>query len=241
MNILLALLLASSAMAEERKHTVVAGEHLWGLSKHYYANPYKWRVIHTANEWIKDPHWIYPGQILVIPDVEVAAAAPDEPFPPAPEKPAAPVELETVFTPPSDVPVAGIQEQPKDSLSTELPDNLAGQYPSMSRLKAPRHWKPDGDVDNLGDKEALVAQGDFIAGKVSGDKLKAGSLLYVLREDAPEDDDADKNAKYLLRVGLVEVRQSIPGALLGRNRYKLLILKSGDSLQVGDVLSRKPL
>jgi hypothetical protein len=241
MKTLLILLLAVPVLGAERTHTVVPGDHLWGLSKHYYANPYKWRAIHNANTWIKDPHWIYPKQILVIPGMEVAEVTPDEPFPPAPAQPAPPAELETVFTPPTEDVVVGITAPQRDSLSTEFPENLSGQYPSMSRLMAPKGWSADGEVATLGESEALAAQGDFIAGSVKGPKLKPGDLLYVLRSDAPEDDDQDQKAKYFLRVGLVEVRQSIPGPILGSNKYKLLILKSGDSLQVGDVLSRRPL
>lgn len=244
MKTLLALLLAMPAMAEEpttseteqRTHTVVPGDHLWGLSKHYYSNPYKWRAIYSANAWIKDPHWIYPKQILVIPGLEVAAATPDEPFPPAPA-PEPVQELETVFTPPSEEVAVGITAPQRDSLSTEFPKTLSGQYPSMSRLKAPKNWKGDGEVANLGENEALAAQGDYVGGTVKGDRLRAGTLLYVLRQDAVEDDDEDKKAQYFLRVGLVEVRQSLPGS----NKYKLLILKSGDSVQIGDVLSLKPL
>lgn len=257
MKTLLALLLAVPAMAaeptvpevekpttsgvEKRTHTVVPGDHLWNLSKHYYSNPFKWRAIHNANQWIKDPHWIYPKQVLVIPGEEVAAATPDEPFPPAAVEPPPPAELETVFTPPTEDVVMGITAPQRDSLSAEMPEALSGQYPSMSRLMAPKGWSGDGEVANLGESEALAAQGDFIGGTVKGEKLKSGTLLYVLRSDAPEEDDADQKAKYFLRVGLVEVRHSVPGALLGANKYKLLILKSGDSLQIGDVLSRRPL
>src|SRR5262245_6621086 len=66
------ILLPGSLRAQQtpETHRVVTGETLWGLAQHYYTDPYKWPRIYEANrEGIKDPHWIYPGQDLVIPDV----------------------------------------------------------------------------------------------------------------------------------------------------------------------------
>jgi hypothetical protein len=60
---------------EEREqiHIVVPGECLFVIASYrqYYGDPSKWRRIYEANkDLIKDPHWIYPGQELVIPTEE---------------------------------------------------------------------------------------------------------------------------------------------------------------------------
>ncbi len=65
-------------------HQVVRGNTLWDLAASFYGNPYLWPRIWDANrDRIDDPHWIYPGQVLRIPDaegrlVEVRVAAPGE-------------------------------------------------------------------------------------------------------------------------------------------------------------------
>lgn len=42
-------------------HRVVRGDTLWGLSSHYFANPWNWPRIWSYNPEITNPNWIYPG------------------------------------------------------------------------------------------------------------------------------------------------------------------------------------
>ena len=56
--------------AQYKKHTVVKGECLWFIAGDYYNDPFLWPVIYEANkDSIADPHWIYPGEVFVIPNV----------------------------------------------------------------------------------------------------------------------------------------------------------------------------
>lgn len=57
------------------KHTVKAGDTLWDLANYYLKDPHKWpQVFHANTDIIKNPHWIYPGQVLTI---EAAAVKPE--------------------------------------------------------------------------------------------------------------------------------------------------------------------
>lgn len=59
---------AAPAPAPQRTHTVVKGNTLWGIAQKYYGSGPAWPRIFDANRSkIKDPHWIYPGQVFVIP------------------------------------------------------------------------------------------------------------------------------------------------------------------------------
>lgn len=49
-----------------RTHLVQKGDTLWDLAGKYLGNPYAWPQIWELNQWIKDPHWIYPGDPLII-------------------------------------------------------------------------------------------------------------------------------------------------------------------------------
>ena len=47
-------------------HIVVKGDTLWDLGTKYLANPFAWPQIWELNKWVKDPHWIYPGDPILV-------------------------------------------------------------------------------------------------------------------------------------------------------------------------------
>ncbi len=57
-------------------HTIVAGDTLWALAETYLGDPYLWPQMWERNPYIKDSHWIYPGDPVVI---DLAVVEP-EPF-----------------------------------------------------------------------------------------------------------------------------------------------------------------
>ncbi|ADH84894.1 LysM peptidoglycan-binding domain-containing protein [Desulfurivibrio alkaliphilus] len=48
-------------------HLVQEGDNLWSLSEHYLSDPDRWSEIWQVNPELTNPHWIYPGQIVLIP------------------------------------------------------------------------------------------------------------------------------------------------------------------------------
>ncbi|MDR0304635.1 MAG: LysM peptidoglycan-binding domain-containing protein [Chitinispirillales bacterium] len=48
-------------------YTIVKGDNLWNLALRFYDAGVKWSYIWEHNRYIKDPHWIYPGNPLFIP------------------------------------------------------------------------------------------------------------------------------------------------------------------------------
>lgn len=47
-------------------HTVVKGDTLWDITGHYLGNPFQWPMVWKKNPQIKNAHWIYPGDTVVL-------------------------------------------------------------------------------------------------------------------------------------------------------------------------------
>lgn len=59
---------AAKPKPKPRRHRVVRGDTLWGIARRYYGRGTLWPRIYDANrKIIRDPHWIYPNQLFVIP------------------------------------------------------------------------------------------------------------------------------------------------------------------------------
>jgi len=52
-------------------HVVVPGDTLWDLAAANLGNPYLWPQIWEKNQYIRDAHWIYPGDPIII-DIQVS-------------------------------------------------------------------------------------------------------------------------------------------------------------------------
>lgn len=55
-------------------YVIEKGDTLWDLSRRFLNSPYLWPQIWDQNKYIRDAHWIYPGDPLLLPEVALVAA-----------------------------------------------------------------------------------------------------------------------------------------------------------------------
>jgi len=64
----------SNVLAKEalvmKVHTVQQGDTFCNIASEYIGNADKWREVYGYNRYIKNPHWIFPGEELIIPTYE---------------------------------------------------------------------------------------------------------------------------------------------------------------------------
>ena len=147
------------AMAEEEDapdatyHTVVKGDTLWDISAEHFEDPFTWPGLWKKNPHIRNPHLIYPGDILRITAVSIEIVERGPGAPVAPEVTPAPPEIMPTVPPApiegrpeAPVDVAGLppyEEPPYEEPPYEEPPYEEPPYEEPSEVKKPVPSAPD--------------------------------------------------------------------------------------------------
>lgn len=62
------------------RHEVDRGDTLWDIARRYLSDPLAWpRLFELNRDVVEDPHWIYPGEVLRLPDGTTVVAGAEPP------------------------------------------------------------------------------------------------------------------------------------------------------------------
>ena len=234
-----------SGSAVTKKHEVVKGETLWGLSDKYYGDPFKWGRIYNANlDKISDPDRIYPQEEIAIPEItepaSAALPAPDEMMTLPAAEAADPVAAPAKEVPPPAAEKVSVPASAPANLSNGMPEDQtewAAELPTI----VPTNWQADGvitaKINNGTDDEtdSLTEPGDRVRIKVRNPaSFRPGDIISAYMKGAVAYDKKTnkKLGLELQKTGILEVLS------VKKNIVKARILKANTSVDNGQVIKK---
>jgi len=175
------LAVAPSAWAQEAdgSHRVRTGDTLWGLAAQYLSDPFRWPELYELNvRVVEDPHWIYPGETLLLPAGVRATGEPGD-------RSRAPR--------PPDQRVArtdGDRGEPREQAGdVSRSFGPAGQYPEGSVFRADPRAHAYGELSiEQREPSAVVSESDFYGAAILADRssfVASGTTARVVAEAHP--------------------------------------------------------
>jgi hypothetical protein len=210
------------------QHVVVKGDTLWGISGAFLDNPWRWPEVWGLNrDEIRNPHWIYPGQIIYF-DRAHGRLSLDKPGTGGDADDSAPPELRLA-------PQIRTEGLGKDAVPA-IP--AAAIEPFLTQPLVVESGELEGAPRIAASQEGHLYLGKGDKVYVRGD-LKGGSSFQVFRPGAPlRDPDSGKivawQATYLGTVAL----QSAAGP--GVDVHSFAVASSSREMAVGDLLVPAP-
>lgn len=176
-------------------YTIVPRDTLWGISKKFLKNPFKWPKLWKLNPYIKNPHLIYPGNIVKItPDgIEIVSKEEAE----AAQKAAGAGELPVVTLEPEAEKVVILE--PEEAQEPEAPAAPPAP-PAQPAPKAFSHFFQRTGF--LTDKE-LDASGVIVRAKEENTILVSnGDTVYISFKDKAGIEKGDRYTIFMVSTEL---------------------------------------
>jgi hypothetical protein len=204
---------------------VVEGDTLWDLAAKHLGSPWKWTEIWERNRYVTNPHYIYPGNQIVIfpPGAKVVTIQEEAPVPAPP--PAIADAAPSQELPPALVAAIPIRPVPKEPYLEITPGDFvtAGEF---------LRERPTGIGKIWGGRDPKVgfAEGDLVY-LLLDKEIPAGQILAVYRVRGPIRSSGDRPqtgyVKFL--VGILQVGRRDPdGQINARVRQSFADLTRED-------------
>lgn len=207
-------------------HFVAKGDTLWDLGSRYLGNPFAWPQIWEKNPWVKDAHWIFPGDPLLIP-VKATTVAKAGETPDGPSEEVASVRPERGHRA-SNVGEMAYSFQDFLQLPYLVPEGWGKHVASLGGLEVLE--SQEGERTQLGDGERIYLKGGEDVGAKPGDR-KVILKRVRTRLVHPDDRQATKSlGDVVQQVGVARLEQV-------RARTSVAVIERAlDAVERGDML-----
>ena len=162
----LALLLSLSPSipaGPKLKHVVVKGDNLWSICQRYYNDPWIWPELWEMNQFITNPHWIKPGEIITLYEYEMLKAKAEKRIAAAKEEP--------------------VKERPsKEGVGIDI--SSLTNTKALGFLQQQRE-EPWGTIFDLEVEKILVGKGDTVYVKMFKEGIKPGDRFTIYETSNP--------------------------------------------------------
>lgn len=195
------------SQASSRVHIVVKGDTLWDISSFYIYDPFMWPQIWSANRGIENPHLIYPGQEIIIPEIAAKTApAPKEAKPPLP--------------PPMEPAITEPQVQPEPEPVTEEVKQEMILAMSTYGFIIDDDEIGVGTITSSEEDRLLISPGMKVYLEAKGDPLRSGNRYSIVRIfDQVSHPVTGKKVGYLARVlgdlNIVHTKGKVSTGIIG--------------------------
>lgn len=205
-------------------HTVVEGDTLWDLAAKHLGSPWKWTEIWERNRYVTNPHYIFPGNRIVIfpPGANIVTIQEEIPVSATP-----PAAAEAPPQEPPPVPVAAIPIKPVPQ--DPYLDISPGDFVSAGEFL---REKPTGIGKIWGGRDPKVgfSEGDLVY-LLLDKEIPAGQLLGVYRVRGPIRSSGERPQSGYVKffIGILQVgRMDQDGQLNARVRHSFADITRDD-------------
>ncbi|MBE9536038.1 MAG: LysM peptidoglycan-binding domain-containing protein [Proteobacteria bacterium] len=216
---------ASAELSVEKTHTVVKGDTLWGISEKYLGNPFLWPKLWQWNDFITNPHFIYPGNEITLypPAVRVRRPEPVEEVIPEP------VEVE------EEVEVEAEAEAVVEAPPAPEPEKYRFSQIKSSGLISNEEMNTVGNIIDAKDTKVMLSEGDVVYVALN-DSVDAGALYTIFKAGSSVRHPATgKKVGYrIVTLGTMEVTGTDSEGLVVAK-----IMETFDAVSRGDLVTPK--
>ncbi len=206
-------------------HTVVRGDTLWDLSETYLGNPFLWPKLWQWNDYITNPHFIYPDdQVKLYPPKVTLKRAPKE---------VEEVAEEVMEEAPKEAEIAPAEE-------VEVVEEVAEEnrlfFPQVrsSGLVSTEEMRNAGNIVEAKDEKVMLSDDDIIYVGLK-EQFKEGDMLTIFKTDREVIHPVSKKSLgyKVITLGFAKITGFSDGLGIAR------ITKSFDAINRGDLVTPK--